>query len=227
MSDFFYHVVRVFGSHAFWVSATPTILGRAHTHRTGAYILAANHESPYDIALLIRHCARAIDFISIIEVFRNPLVAWFYNSMNAVPLDRSRADVATVRKVLDRLSRGRVVGMFPEGRFRRGEDSVIRTRRLKPGIGRIAQMAGAPIVPCVIVNSSAYARFASWLPLRRTRYGLNFGEPIMPQDRPEETERQLVEAFVRLHAELLERMEWPPHYHTGSTSAAPRTSGPR
>ena len=114
MSDLFHQAVRGLGRHAFWVSSSPIVIGAEHTRRDGGYLLAAgNHQSPYDIPLLMRHCARNIDFLSISEVFSNAIVAWFYRSMNAFPLDRSRRDPATVLTIVRRLQRGRVLCMFP------------------------------------------------------------------------------------------------------------------
>lgn len=202
MSDAFYSAVKWIGRSAFWCSSTPVVRGLEHIPASGACILAANHCSPYDIPLLIRHTPRLVDFVSIVEVFRNPLVAWFYGSMNAFPLDRSRSDAPTVRIMLDRLERGRVLCMFPEGGFRRGERSVLRAGRIVPGIGRLAHLAGVPIVPVVVVNSAAYSRFASWLPLRRTVYGLAFGPPIPPDADASRTEQVLVERLRALHAAL-------------------------
>src|SRR5688572_6064556 len=101
----------------FWVSSRPTVMGIEHARRDGPFIVASNHLSPYDVALLMRHSPRRLDFVSIVEVFRHPLMAWFYSNMNAFPLDRHRGDPKTVRIILDRLERGRVVAMFPEGRI--------------------------------------------------------------------------------------------------------------
>ncbi|MBC7784563.1 MAG: 1-acyl-sn-glycerol-3-phosphate acyltransferase [Burkholderiales bacterium] len=206
MSDLFYRSLRFVGRHPFWLSSRPVVLNAQVTRRPGAYILASNHQSPYDIPLLMRHCHRLIDFVSIVEVFRNPFVGWLYGSMNAFPLDRSRPDSPTVRIVLDRLRRGRVVGMFPEGGFRNGNDSVLVSRRIRPGIGRVAKFAGVEIIPCVILNSSIYSRISSWLPFRRTRYGIHFGAPIAPTGEPEEIEERLIDAMVELHRVLSEQL---------------------
>ena len=202
----FYRVVRLLGSPAFWVSGSPVVLGAHHVPTEGACIIAATHQSPYDIPLLIRHSRRMLDFVSIVEVFRNPLLGWFYGSLNAFPLDRSRPDGRAVRVILNRLGKGRVVAMFPEGGFRKGTESVVHTRRIRKGIGRIARLSGAPIVPCVVINSLAYGRLTSWLPLRRTRYGVIYGEPLCATEDPEVLEVKLVEAFVLLHRELSEAM---------------------
>ncbi len=218
MSDAFYRVVRFVGRGAFIISSVPVVIGSEHVPASGACIIASTHQSPYDVPLLIRHTPRLLDFVSIVEVFRKPLLGWFYGSLNAFPLDRSRPDSKTVRIILDRLERGRAVAMFPEGAIREGEASVVHSRRIRPGVGRIARLAGGaggaaggggggvPVVPCVVINSQAYYRFRSWLPLRRVRYGVIYGRALPPGLEPEQLEEQLVEALVALHGELSERM---------------------
>ncbi|CAN5433642.1 lysophospholipid acyltransferase family protein [soil metagenome] len=205
MSDLFYNTIWTICYPAFWTSSSPIVIGAEKTRRDGAFILASNHETPYDVPLLMRHCARPIDFVSITEVFRSPFIAWLYGSMNAFPLDRSRRDVHALRIIVDRLERGRVVGMFPEGRLRPGKDSLVHTKAIRPGIGRIARLASAPILPCIVINSAAYSRFTSWLPFRQTRYGIIFGDPIEPNDDPDVTEKTLVEAMLKLHETLSAR----------------------
>jgi 1-acyl-sn-glycerol-3-phosphate acyltransferase len=207
MSDGFYRLVKFVGRGAFWCSSRPLVLGgegalAGVVPASGPCLLACTHTSPYDIPLLIRHVPRPLDFVSTTEVFASPLVGRFYGALNAFPLDRSRPDPRTVRVLLERLKRGRCVAIFPEGRFCKGEKSVVYTRQIKRGLGRISQLAGAPVVPVVIVNSGAYGRFGAWLPLFRTRYALAYGAPINPAAHAgaEAVEGAVVDAMVGLHA---------------------------
>ncbi len=212
MSDLYYNVVHAIGSAIFCGTSRPTILHRERANRPSAFILASTHLSPFDVPLLMRHSPRKLDFVSIVEVFRHPFVAWFYGSMNAFPLDRSRPDSPTVRIILDRLARGRVVAMFPEGNIRRMEDSVLTGGRMRPGAARLAQMANVPVMPAVVVNADVYKKIGSWLPLRRIRYGVIFGEPILIRTDLEKNEAakvledELKAAFGQLYRELTEAM---------------------
>ena len=206
MGDRFYNTVWTICYPAFATSSSPIVIGAEKTQHDGAFILASNHETPYDVPLLMRHCARNIDFVSITEVFRNPFVRWLYGSMNAFPLDRSQPDAHATRIILDRLERGRVVGMFPEGRLCPGERSLVHTRKIRPGIGRIAKLAHVPIVPAFVVNSGSYARFTSWFPFRHTKYGIIFGDPMSPDDEPDVIERTLVETLLNLREQLVRAM---------------------
>lgn len=202
MSDRFYDVVVAIGRSAFWLCTKPLVLGAERTARPGPFILAANHESPYDVGLVLRHSIRHVDFLSIVEMFRKPFVGWLYRNMNVMALDRSRPDAATVRAILDKLAKGRAVAMFPEGGIKRGDQRVVVSGRMKPGVGRLAKMSGAPIIPCVMIDSRAFWKFTAWLPHRRTRYGIIFGPPVEAKGEAEEIEAELIKRFMSLHAEL-------------------------
>lgn len=212
MSDFIYKwVVRVCRP-AFAVSSSPVVLHRQRAGEPGAVIIAPNHLSAYDVPCLMKESPRMLDFVSITELYRNPLVARFFNAMNVFPLDRSRPDSPTVRIILERLRRGRAVVMFPEGRIRDEADSVLNGGDIKPGVARIAQMADVPVIPCVMLNTGAYSRPSAWMPVRATRFGVAFGNPLRaPAGMGEAEAREallpdLKRSYRELHAELLKAM---------------------
>jgi 1-acyl-sn-glycerol-3-phosphate acyltransferase len=206
MSNLFYNLVWTTCWPAFGVSSSPIVLHRQRVPRTGPFILAANHLSAYDVPCLMKEVPRVLDFVSIVELFRNPLV--LFTGMGAMPLDRSRRDSATTRQVVQRLRGGRVVAMFPEGHIRTPQGSVLAGGTIRPGIGRIAHLADVPVVPCVILGTGAYCRFSSWLPLRRVVYGVSFGQPLRlsrddtEADPAHALEQQLIESWRALHREL-------------------------
>lgn len=208
MSDVAYSIVWHACYPAIWVSSRPIVLHRERVDVPGAYLLAPNHLSPYDVPCLMAVSRRNLDFVSIVEAFRNPLVALLYGSVNVFALDRSRPDSPTVRVILDRLKRGRVVAMFPEGHIRTEENSVLNGGPFRPGVARIAQLADVPVVPTVIIGTQAYSRVLSWAPIRGTRYGVNFGEPLRVRKELDkaDTVRQFLaemkQAYLDLHDEL-------------------------
>lgn len=206
MADWFYKIVHVLGWSAFHGTGTRLIVHRDRIPRKGAFILAPNHLSPYDVPCLIDMVPRVLDFVSITELFQNRLVAWFFSSMGAFPLNRARPNADAIRTVLERLAKGRAVVMFPEGQFRRPEASVIQGGRLRPGVARLAKRAGVPIIPCVIIGTGAYRRLSAWLPSKRTVYASIYGLPIDPDGDPADLERRLGAAYPLLYEELLEAL---------------------
>jgi 1-acyl-sn-glycerol-3-phosphate acyltransferase len=71
-----------------------------------------------------------------------------------------------------------MVGMFPEGGVRRPANSVFAGGPLQPGFAKLAQVADVPVLPCVVVGGGKLRRWMNWLPLRRTRWAVAFGEPL-------------------------------------------------
>ena len=213
MSTWFYKFVLVMGSQPLFLSSRTAILHVDRTRREGPFILAPNHFSPYDCPLLIRHTPRMLDWVSVIEAYRHPWAARFLNGMNALPLDRSKPDGPTVRTIYDRLSEGRVVAMFPEGHIRKPENSIINGGAFKPGVARIAQRAGVPIVPCVVLGARQYHRLKGWAPLKRTPYGIIYGEAIQPDKTAdadgavEQMVQKLAVVYPALYGELSEEMK--------------------
>jgi len=178
MSDLFYKTVRTIGRPVFWMASKPTVLHAERMKGSDPLILAPNHLSPYDVPCLMASTRRPLDFVSIAELFRKPVVGWFLTNMNAFGLDRSRRDPTTTRIILDRLAKGRTVAMFPEGQIRRAEDSVLNGGTFKASVTRLARLANVPIVPCVVLATGVFSKPTAWLPLRRTRYAVHFGEPL-------------------------------------------------
>jgi 1-acyl-sn-glycerol-3-phosphate acyltransferase len=161
---------------------------------------------------MIRHTPVKLDFVSTFEAFHPRFAAWFYGSMNAFPIDRFKPDGAGVRTMLRRLGDGRVLAMFPEAAIRPPEKSVTNGGTIRSGIGKLAQLASVPVIPCVIINSAAYLKLSAWLPGQGVRYGIIYGEPIVIRTDVDENavaeilEREFMAKMVELHTELLAAM---------------------
>lgn len=178
MSVRFYKTMRWLAGRVFRNASDEHIFHAERAARPGAYLLAANHESPFDAPLLIVANPRVIHWLSIREIFRNPLAGSFLRGVLAMPLDRSRVDTRTVREVTRRLRAGEVVGLFPEGGVRSGADSVLQGGHVKDGVARLAELADVPVLPAVIVGGGKFRRWQRWLPGARTRWVVAFGEPL-------------------------------------------------
>jgi 1-acyl-sn-glycerol-3-phosphate acyltransferase len=185
MSELFYRTVRAVGTTIFQFASVPRIFHAERAGMTGAYLLAANHTCPYDAPLLVAATPRVIYWLSIVELFQNPLSRWFLRAFGALPLDRSTTDTVTVRRLARLLDAGQVVGIFPEGGLRQNETSVLNSGTIDPGVCKLAQMADVPVLPCVVLGGEKFRRWQNWLPGARTTWVVAFGEPIRPQVKPD------------------------------------------
>lgn len=176
--DRFERFMRVVCRPILRVCTRPTFLHGERADCDGGFLLAANHTSPLDIPGLMHACPRLIDFVSVVEVMGVPGVGAFYHLFNTITLDRGKVDPAAVRTIVSRLKAGLAVGMFPEGKITPESESILNGGSFRPGLGRIARLAGVPVIPAVILDTKNMARVAAWLPLRRTRFCVAFGESL-------------------------------------------------
>lgn len=208
MSTLTYALIRGIGQHAFRVSSRPVVLHPDRVPPAGPAILAPTHLSHYDVPCLMTVVRRHIDFLSVVEFERTPFVGTLFRGMNCVFLDRGRVDRAAVRETLRRLEAGRLVAMFPEGRIREWPESAVHGKPFKPGVARLAQLSGAPVVPCVTLGTDAYRTLASWMPLRRVRYGVIFGQPLTARRdlSPEAAQADLVARLSVAYGDLYQEL---------------------
>jgi 1-acyl-sn-glycerol-3-phosphate acyltransferase len=220
----------------FGYAARVRVLRRKNTNRNGAFLLAANHISHFDPFIISSVVERKIDWMALAEFFPYPLLGHFLRAVDAFPVDRNRAERATIRTAIERLKAGRIVGVFPEGGIRDGAGSLLEGAPLRPGACALARIAGVPILPCVILGSDRLYSKESWLPLRRTPIWIAFGDPISHFPNLEKSvarahsERELTTAFRKLYSELQETFRLTPDDlpHSPQVRMKPcRTSGRR
>jgi 1-acyl-sn-glycerol-3-phosphate acyltransferase len=192
------------------------VLRRENANRDGGFLLAANHISHFDPFIISSVVGRKIDWMAMAEFFPLPLLGFLLRAVDAFPANRDRADRKTIRSAIERLKNGRIVGVFPEGGIRDGARSLLEGAPLRPGASTLAHIAGAPILPCVIVGSDRLYSKKNWLPLRRTPIWIAFGDAIPPFPDLEKSdaraciERELATGFRLLYAELHEKFSLTP-----------------
>ena len=187
------------------------VRGRENADRGGGFLLVANHISHFDPFLISLAVRRKIDWMTMAEFFRPPVLGFLLRAIDAFPAERDRADLKTIRTAIGRLKSGRVVGLFPEGGIRDGTRSLLEGAPLRPGASTLAQIAGVAVLPCVILGSDRFYSKKQWLPFRRTPVWIAFGSPIshfpelQKSDARESIESELAAAFKNLYAELREK----------------------
>ena len=103
------------------------------------------------------------------------------------------------------------VGIYPEGGVAVAKVSMLFGGPFKRGACTIALRAGVPIVPVAMVGTQMMNAVKPWLPFRRARLFVNYGDPIFPKalDGRKSHRRlrmeladQLSAAFVKAFEEL-------------------------
>ncbi len=158
----------------------PRIEGLEHVPESGAAIVAGNHLSFSDHFLMPAVLKRRITFLAKAEYFTGPglkgrLTAAFFHSAGQIPVDRSgkEAGKAAVREGLGVLSKGELLGIYPEGT--RSHDG--RLYKGKVGVAVMAVRAGVPVVPCAMVGTFEIQPPGRKIP-KVKRVTIKFGEPL-------------------------------------------------
>ncbi len=158
--------------------------GRAHVPSRGPVLLVSNHQSMLDPVLIGACTNRYLTFLARSTLFSVPVIGPLIHSLNAIPIDRNMGKDG-IQSVLERLSLGQAVLMFPEGeRTHTGE-----VQPLKPGVSLLIKRVMCPIVPVGIAGCfAAWNRFMKWprwsppiLAPGPSTIGVAIGKPIDPR----------------------------------------------
>ena len=162
------------------------VRGDDHIPTVGAAILVSNHVSFIDPVLLMAASPRPIRFIMDHEIFRIPLLGWFFKLAKAIPIAPQKSDPEIYAQAFARakavLDDGDLLCIFPEGAISRDGELA----EFKGGVMRLLAANPVPVVPIALQNlwGSFFSRVegkAMSRPFRRgvfSRVGLVAGEPI-------------------------------------------------
>ncbi len=120
-----------------------TVKGCENIPRKGGLILASNHISFADPAVIVANFPRKIHFMAKSELFIKPHIAMAMRHFNAFPVRRDYSDRRALKYARDIVESGRVLGIFPEGR--RVRSAV--PDKAKAGVGLLVKLTGADVLP--------------------------------------------------------------------------------
>ena len=179
--------------------------------RPGGYVLALTHlghVDPFCSCIIVR---RTIRWMARKEFFKFRITALALRLMGAFSVNRQGIPVSSVRRAIEHAKNGEIVGICPEGGRAIGPAAAIRGGKIKQGVCSIAIRSRVPVVPCVMLGTEDLNRVGPWLPAKRARIWVIYGEPLQPPEgksnRAKRLARaaQLSEAYIQLHAELCEK----------------------
>ena len=177
------------------------VRGEEHLPRGEACVVMANHQSFYDIPVILRAMPDPITFVAKAELFRVPVFGRAMETAGIVRVDRKdRAQsVASLHSAVDQLKKGRHIYIAPEGT--RSHDGLLRP--FKSGGFRMALEAGARIVPVAIDGTRHVLPPRGLVVHSGKRVVVTIRPPIDPKEYGVERRKELMEAVRRAIAEPL------------------------
>ncbi|MDO5714460.1 MAG: lysophospholipid acyltransferase family protein [Tissierellia bacterium] len=147
------------------------------------YIVCSNHISGWDPILLYLYLPREASFLAKKELYEKRLVANFLNNHKAIPIDRDKPELSSMRETITLLQQGKVVGIFPQGT----RCESISEDQGKTGISMMSFTANAPIIPVKIDGSMR--------PFSRVK--IFVGQPIEPIEDKALSKKEMYAEFSR------------------------------
>jgi len=125
------------------------VKGLKNIPETGPLIIAANHISNYDPPAIIAFASikrKDIYVIAKQELFKNKIFGYFLKKMGAIPIDRSKPQISSIKKSIEVLNKKNSLLIFPEGTRKK----ISNVNNSKDGFAFIASKTYAKIVPTKI-----------------------------------------------------------------------------
>ena len=161
----------------------PKYVGVENIPTKGAFIMAGNHTSAFDAAVLVGTPKRTIHSLSKKELFNTKFKNWFFRNMACIPVDRSIHDDNAKIEVIEALKEGHAVGIFPEGTRNTtlGTKDEVKLLPFKYGAASFAIKTKCPIMPFAVTGKHR---------IFRRGLKIEYGRPYYPKsdDVVKETE---------------------------------------
>lgn len=142
-------------------------------------VFVANHQSNFDIPLIIAHIGRSVGFIAKDSMEKFPFINKWMGYIHCVYIKRGspREAAAAINRGIANLRAGYSMVIFPEG-TRSPDGSLLE---FKAGALKLATKANVPIVPVAINGSIAMMRKGSWI-ICPAEVTLTICNPILPTE---------------------------------------------
>lgn len=156
------------------------VIGLEHVPLVGGCILAPNHLSRIDPALVFSLVNRD-DMTALVadKYLRYPFFRWLVNQVGGIWLQREEADLHALRRAQKFLEEGGLLGVAPEG-TRSHTRALIQA---KTGVAYLAYRSRVPILPVAITGTEKAV--SQLFRLHRPQIRIVFGKPfnLPPIDR--------------------------------------------
>jgi len=164
----------------------------ARVPQEGPLLVITNHVNFLEVPLVVTHFgSRPLTGVSKAESWDNPFKRYLFDMWNGIPIQRGEADRTALRRVLEALKEGKIVGLAPEGtRSYHGELQIGR-----PGILLMALRSGAPVLPVVLHGHEKF--WSNLRKFKRTDVYFEVGSPFHIEDHGQMLSREVRDEMIR------------------------------
>lgn len=168
------------GRAVLWATGSRVILSGQRQLPPGPVVLMGNHQSIFDIMLLLGYVDKPVAFIAKIETASYPVISTWMKYLHCLFLDRKdlRQSTRVLQQAVAQLQQGGAsLVIFPEGtRSRTGE-----MLEFKRGSMKLPQRANVPIVP-ITIDGTLWVFEGTGRTIAPSTVKLHFGSALLPEE---------------------------------------------
>jgi len=195
----------------FFAGVKVDVQGLEHIAPGNSYIIVGNHQSHFDIPVVVGYLPLKMTIISKKELFKIPFFGWGMKAAGVLKVDRSnRHQAIATLKEAERILKENQISLlaFPEGT--RSRDGKIH--RFKKGPFMVALQTGLPVLPVTIVG--AYEILPpKTLNLHPGRVKMIVHPPVDSMQYNLDTRDQFIEHVKS----IIEKTFWEEHEHVSQS----------
>ena len=196
-------VARIWARGILFVSRIKvTVNGLANIDPTQSYVYMSNHQSNFDIPVLLAYLPVQFRWLAKAELFKIPIFGRAMRGAGYVKIDRFNQEAAfeSLNEAARKMKNGVSIMIFPEGT--RSRDGNIRS--FKKGGFIMALDAAVPIVPVVLKGTWTIMDKNS-LRINTGEVSLNIETPIATTDYTRENKDDLIKSVRAVISEGFEK----------------------
>jgi len=185
-------IARIWARGILFVSRIKvTINGLTNIDPTHSYVYMSNHQSNFDIPVLLAHLPVQFRWLAKAELFKIPIFGRAMRGAGYVKIDRFNQQSAfeSISEAAGKMKNGVSVMIFPEGT--RSRDGNIKD--FKKGGFIMAVDAGVPIVPLVLKGTWSIMDKSS-MRINTGEVSLNIGAPVATTAYTRENKDELMQS---------------------------------
>jgi len=184
-----------------------TVNGASNIDTSRSAIFMANHQSNFDIPVLLAHLPVQFRWLAKAELFRIPVFGRAMRGCGYISIDRFNRESAfeSLAKAAATIKKGTSVLIFPEGT--RSQDGTIKPFKKGPFV--LTVDAGVPIVP-VVLHGTWSIMPKNRLSIKPCRVTLDILPPVETAGYSRNTKDELMEKLWNLLYQHFAKMEGDP-----------------
>ena len=159
------------------------VRGRQYIPKQGPYIIAINHFHIFDPALVAYSIRKPISFLAASDQEIEWYVILAGKLYGFIPTNRTRLAPSTIKKAMQALARGDILGIFPEA------TSDFALRKPKKGITYLSVKSACKILPIGVVGLDDI--WNNWFRGVRPKVFVRIGKPFsVPDEFPSDRKKR-------------------------------------